>query len=83
MRTARQAGDRSLFWFTDFSRYTEDGSLVPEQLMGRIWRVAGDWFAMEDEWRSGRQAQVVKARDTGRYRSLLELSGVDGGTSGG
>jgi len=83
MRTARQAGDKTMFWFTHFSQYAQDGGLVPEQLMERIWRVSGDWFTIEDEWRGGRQAQVVKARDTGRYRSLLELAGIDGGDSGG
>ncbi len=83
MRTARLAGDKTMFWFADFSQYAQDRELIPEQIMGQIWRVPGDWFAMEDEWRGGRQAQVAKARDTGRYRSLLELSGVDGGESSG
>jgi hypothetical protein len=74
MRTARQAGDRAIFWFTDFSQYSRDGELVPEQLMGDIWRVPGDWFAIQDEWHGGRYAQVAKRRDNGRRRALPELA---------
>lgn len=74
MRTARKAGDKTMFWFTDFSQYRRDSELLPEQLMAEIWRVPGDWFALEEEWRGRRHAQVTKPRDTGRRRSLLELA---------
>ena len=79
MRTARQAGDKTMFWFTDFSQYSQDGELIPEQLLGRIWRVPGDWFIIEDEWHGGRYAQVPRRRETGRHRSLPELANVTGG----
>lgn len=76
LKTARKAGDKSVFWFTDFSQYRQDGKFLPEQLMARIWRVPGDWFAVNEEWRGGRYAPLVKPKDTGRHRSLLELAGT-------
>jgi len=75
MKTARKAGDRSTFWFTDFSKYTQDGELLPEQLMAEIWRVPADWFALEEDWHGGRYVQIAQPKDTGRCRSLLELAG--------
>lgn len=74
MKTARKAGDKTIFWFTEFSQYRQDGELFPEQLMAGIWRVPGDWFALEEEWRGRRCVQVTKPKDTGRARSLLELA---------
>ena len=79
LNTARRAGDKTMFWFTDFSQYSHDGELVPEQLMRRIWRVPGDWFAVVDEWRDDEYVEVVRPRDDGTYRSLLELAGTAGG----
>lgn len=73
MKAARKAGDRTTFWFTDFSKYKQDGELLPERLMARIWRVPGDWFLLEEEWHGSRCVQVAKPKDTGRSRSLLEL----------
>lgn len=74
MKAARKAGDRTTFWFTDFTQYKRDGELLPEQLMAGIWRVPGDWFLLEEEWRGSRCLQVAKPKDTGRNRSLLELA---------
>ena len=77
MRTAREAGDKTMFWFTDFSQYMQDGELMPEQLMSQIWRVTGDWFTLGDEQRGSRYAQVAHLRENGMLRSLLELAGAD------
>ena len=76
MRTARESGDKTMFWFTDFSQYTQDGELMPDHLMERIWQVTGDWFVLEEEWRGGRYAQATRLRENGRRRSLIELAGV-------
>lgn len=74
MRTARKAGDRNTFWFTDFSQYTQGKELHPERLMGPIWQVPGDWLSLEEDWHGRRYTQTVQMKDTGRHRSLLELS---------
>jgi hypothetical protein len=76
MKTAKEAGDKTMFWFTDFSQYRQDGELLPEQLMARIWRVPGDWFFIADEWRGGRYSEGAKPKDTGRLRTILELADV-------
>ena len=73
MKTARRAGDKTMFWFTDFSQYYHDGELLPDGLMGRIWRIPGDCFTIEDEWRDDETVEVIKPTNTGTYRSLPEL----------
>lgn len=76
MRTAREAGDKAMFWFTDMTQYTQEYNLRPEKLMDKIWRVPGDWFSIEEGWQGRRLAYTAKPTGSGKMRSLADLAGT-------